>query len=133
MGTFCTHLCLLKPNNSYACACPTEMSLKPDRHSCQETVKRQYLFMGIGNHLLKVDVQSFGRHDVTKEDAFGFQIHRMAFNSITGELFVADNVQKIIYAVDLKSKESRKLVSDGIGNITALAFGNISKFGLIVQ
>lgn len=122
VGNFCSHLCLLAANNSYSCACPHGMGLKPDKHSCRETVKRQYLLMGVGNYLVKMDIQAFGRHELTKGDAFLFFIHRMAFNSITGELFVADNIQKIIYIVELKTKTSRKLVTTGIGNISALAF-----------
>lgn len=123
IGNLCSHLCLLTPNNNYSCACPYGMTLKPDRHSCQETTKRQYLLMGIGNYLVRLDIPAFGRHETTKGDAFQFFISRMVFNSITGELFVADNVQKVIFTVDIKAKTSRKLVSTGIGNITAMSFG----------
>ncbi|XP_058833959.1 putative vitellogenin receptor [Topomyia yanbarensis] len=122
LGHTCSHLCLLAPNNSYSCACPYGMALKPDKHSCQEMVKRQYLLMGIGNYLVRLDIPAFGRHETSKGDAFQFTISRMVFNSITGELFVADNIQKVIFTVDIKAKTSRKLITTGIGNISALAF-----------
>ncbi|XP_039439159.2 putative vitellogenin receptor [Culex pipiens pallens] len=122
IGNFCSHLCLLAQNNSYSCACPYSMGLKPDKHSCRELIKRQFLLLGVANYLVRLDMQTFGRHELSKGDAFQFFISRMVFNSINGELLVADNVQKAIFAVDLKSKASRKLIGDGIGNVSAMAF-----------
>lgn len=122
LGNFCSHLCLLGQNSTYSCACPLGMTLKPDKHACRELFKRQYLLMGLGNYLVKLDIQTLGRHDITKGDAFQFSISRMAFNSITGDLFVADNIQKAIFLVDMKLKTSNRLIASGIGNISALAF-----------
>ncbi|XP_019544975.3 putative vitellogenin receptor [Aedes albopictus] len=122
LGNFCSHLCLLAPNESYSCACPYGMSLKADKHSCRETIKRQYLLLGISNYLVKLETQTFGRHESSQADAYQIFFHRMAFNSITGEIFVADNRQKAIFTVDPKTKSSQKLITTGIGNISALAF-----------
>lgn len=99
------------------------MSLKADKHSCRETIKRQYLLLGISNYLVKLETQTFGRHESSQADAYQIFFHRMAFNSITGEIFVADNRQKAIFTVDPKTKSSQKLITTGIGNISALAFG----------
>ncbi|XP_055587745.1 putative vitellogenin receptor [Uranotaenia lowii] len=122
LGNFCSHMCLLASNNSYSCACPYGMALKPDKHSCRETIKRQFLMLGIGNYLVKLDMQQFGRHEITNGDAYSFYISKMAFNSITGEIFVADNFQKVIFVVDPKTKKTRQLISDNLGTVTSMSF-----------
>ncbi|XP_035791201.1 putative vitellogenin receptor [Anopheles albimanus] len=122
----CSHLCLLTSNASYVCACPNGMMLQPNRHTCQETAKRQSLLLGIGSYLLSLKHHPFGRHEEGKGQALSINISRLAFNSLTGEVLVADNVQRAIYAVNLETKESRALVTTRIGAVSALAFDHLS-------
>ncbi|XP_049533845.1 putative vitellogenin receptor [Anopheles darlingi] len=122
----CSHLCLLTSNATYACACPSGMVLQPNRHTCQETAKRQSLLLGIGSYLLSLKHHPFGRHEEGKGVPLSINISRLAFNSLTGEVLVADNVQRAIYAVNLETKATRALVTTHIGSVSALALDYLS-------
>lgn len=120
----CTHLCLLAINGTFTCACPKGMVLNIDQRTCKSSVKKQTLLLGIGNYLIFWKHQSFGKHDRGHGEALTMMIHKMAFNSITGDIFVADNTKRIIYTVNLTTKETTELINTNIGNITSLQFGN---------
>uniref|UniRef100_A0A182QRH4 EGF-like domain-containing protein n=1 Tax=Anopheles farauti TaxID=69004 RepID=A0A182QRH4_9DIPT len=124
----CTHLCLLTSNVTYACACPQDMELHRDKHSCVEVKKRQRLLLGVGNFLVTQKHHPFGRHEIGKGEPLpgDVQIHRLAFNSLNGEVFVADNAQKAIYTVNLESMRTKLVVRGDIGMISALAFDYLS-------
>ncbi|XP_050099574.1 putative vitellogenin receptor isoform X1 [Anopheles aquasalis] len=122
----CSHLCLLTSNSTYACGCPSGMMLQPNRHTCQETAKRQSLLLGIGSYLLSLKHHPFGRHEEGKGEPLPINISRLAFNSLTGEVLVADNVQKAIFAVNLETKQTRALVTTGIGSVASLALDYLS-------
>ncbi|XP_040174027.1 putative vitellogenin receptor [Anopheles arabiensis] len=123
----CTHLCLLTSNATYACACPQGMELSRDKHSCASVAKRQDILLGIGHYLVTLKHHPFGRHATGRGEPLPVAtISRLAFNSLTGELFVADNSRRAIYTVELGSLHTQRLVRSGIGRITALAFDYLS-------
>lgn len=120
----CSHLCLLNSNDTYTCACPKYMKLMNDNHTCVATGKRRILLLGIGNRFVALEHQSFGRHDDAEGKTVSFNIDKMAYNSLKGNVLVADNTDKVIYDVNLKTYAAKKIIDDNIGNITAMAFGN---------
>ncbi|XP_050075140.1 putative vitellogenin receptor [Anopheles maculipalpis] len=122
----CSHLCLLTSNATYACACPQGMELHRDKHSCVNVAKRQDILLGIGHYLVTLKHHLFGRHETGRGEQLFPTISKMAFNSLNGEVFIADNVQHAIFTLELASLRTRRIVSDGIGMITALAFDYLS-------
>ncbi|XP_053677992.1 putative vitellogenin receptor [Anopheles nili] len=122
----CSHLCLLTSNASYTCACPQGMDLHQDKHTCLDVAKRQNLLLGIGNYLVSLKHHPFGRHETGKGEALQITISRMAFNVLTGEVFIADNIEKAIYTVELDSLRTKQIIRSDIGMITALAFDYLS-------
>lgn len=124
----CSHLCLLNANNSYTCDCPKYWALSKDNHTCNTTEKRKTLLLGMGNRFVLMEHQSFGRHNDAEGKIVQINIDKMAYNSLKGNVVVADNKDKIIYEVELKTFATRKLVADNIENITAMAFGMIGFF-----
>uniref|UniRef100_A0A182IR31 Uncharacterized protein n=1 Tax=Anopheles atroparvus TaxID=41427 RepID=A0A182IR31_ANOAO len=122
----CSHLCLLTSNATYACACPEGMQLHPDKHTCVDVAKRQKLLLGIGNYLVSLKHHPFGRHEAGKGEGLHVTISLMAFNGITGEVFVADNVQKAIFTVEPESAKTQRVIGSGIGRISAIAFDYLS-------
>lgn len=122
----CSHLCLLNANSSYTCDCPKYMELSANKHTCKSTGKQKLVLLGLGNRLVIFEHQSFGRHNEGEGKIFRFEIDKMAFNSITGDVIIADNQRKIIYQVNMKNYEPKELIVGNIGNITALAFGRFN-------
>lgn len=121
----CTHLCLLSKNNTYTCACPKGMDLGVDMHSCKKSTKQQILLIGAGNRLISFEHQSFGRHNDGEGRLLQININKMAFNSLNGEVFVADNERQGIYTVNLETGDVKRIIWDKIGNVSALSFGKI--------
>ncbi|KAM7347718.1 putative vitellogenin receptor yl isoform 1-T1 [Cochliomyia hominivorax] len=122
----CSHLCLLAENNNFSCACPDGMQLGPDQLRCLKTHKKQRLFLGVKGNLLEMEHTTFGRHAITNTHKLDMFIHELAYNSINNSVFVADNYQKMIAEVDLRSNVVRTLVKGNLGNVTALAFDHLS-------
>lgn len=125
----CSHLCLLAMNNTYSCDCPKYMELGNDQHTCKVTNKQKSLLLGIGNRMIRFEHQSFGRHDDGKGDTINFNIHKMAYNSITNDAIAVDNTEKVIFKFNLVSQSVKRLVTTNIGTVTALTFG---KFGFSI-
>lgn len=124
----CSHLCLLNMNNSYTCDCPKYMELTLDKHQCRYTGKRKLILIGIGNRLVTFEHQSFGRHEEGEGHTIKYQVHKMTFNSISGDAIAVDNQQKIIYQVSLRNNYAVKdLITEHIGNVTGLSFGKLTK------
>lgn len=110
-------------NNTYSCACPKYMELNDDQHTCKVSHKQHILLLGIGKRFIRFEHQSFGRHNDGKGDTVNFNIHKIAYNSITNDAIVADNTAKVIFGYNLDSRIEKKLVSENIGLVSALAFG----------
>lgn len=121
----CTHLCLLNANATYTCECPKYWELSSDNHTCIPTEKRKTLLVGMGNRFILMEHQAFGRHNDAEGKIVQINIDKMAYNSLKGNVLVADNKDKVIYEVEPKTFASRKLLTDNIENITAMAFGII--------
>lgn len=120
----CSHLCLLNMNNTYTCACPKYMELSYDKHTCKPNGKRKLLLIGIENRFVMFEHQSFGRHNDGEGKTMNFFIDKMAYNSITGDVLIADNRNKIIYQMNFNTFVPKKVITENIGNVTAMTFGN---------
>lgn len=123
----CSHLCLLNMNNSYTCDCPKYMELTADKHKCRLTGKQKIIYMGIGHRLVKFEHQSFGRHESGVGKTLYYRIDKIAFNSISGDVIAADNLEKVIFKINTENYSTQKIIDRNIGNITALSFGNFYK------
>lgn len=119
----CTHICMLNANESYTCACPVDMTLRSDRHSCERIGKPEKMLLGIDDRLLMFEHRAFGRHDDAVERFVSFHVDKLAYNSIQGDAIVADNRDGVIYQVDVRDFRSHKVVASNVGNVTALAYG----------
>ncbi|XP_055711051.1 putative vitellogenin receptor isoform X2 [Phlebotomus papatasi] len=125
-GNSCSHLCLLSTNQTFTCACPTGMVLSRNRKTCIDALGKHYLLLGVGNYLVTLEHQEFGRHSIGVGDDINVIISEIAFNCLTGEVIVASNIEKKIYTVDFHTKETKELIKSGIGNISSLAFDYLS-------
>lgn len=119
----CSHICMLNMNNSYTCACPVDMKLKVDRHACDRIGKPNKILLGIDDRLVMFEHRAFGRHDDADEKFVNFHIDKMTYNSVQGNVIVADNQDGVIYEVDVRDFKSHKVIAKDVGNITALAYG----------
>lgn len=117
----CSHLCLTTVNKLYTCACPVGMELGPDKSRCFSTHKESVLMLAMGSYLVTLHPQRFGRLKSGSGFEYDLFISRMAYNSRTGHLFVADNIQGQIYVIDHEAKQADTLLRD-TKNVTALAY-----------
>lgn len=122
----CSHICLLSKEDTYTCACPTNMILKPNNLECVISSQAYNLIFGIENYLVSTPHNVFGRHaQQTAQPLSKITAHKIAYNSAKGSVFVADNDRKIIVEYDFIDKMSTELVSKDISHVTAMSFGNI--------
>lgn len=119
----CSHLCLLNMNSSYTCECPKYMELTVDQHTCRSTGKEKLVLMGMENRLVTFEHQSFGRHEDGVGKTLKYRVDKMAFNTISGHVIGVDNHAKIVYQVDMRNYATKDLITENIGNVTALSFG----------
>lgn len=124
----CSHLCLLSANDSFVCACPKGMELNVDNQNCYQTTKDLTLLIGITDRLFVFDHQEFGKHSDGTGKTLPIFISKMAFNSLNGEVIIADNIQGSIYSYNLKTFKLTELVVHNIGNISAIAFGEAHEY-----
>lgn len=122
----CSHICLLGANNSYTCECPENMILQADMHKCTPNQKSYSLIISIGSNLVAIPQQTFGRFVDSVAETMDHWIDHMEFNSLTGELFVAENESRKIIAVDTMNKNTFDLIKDHIFSVKSLAFGSLS-------
>lgn len=123
MQSSCSHLCLLAVNSTYTCACPDNMELLPDRHTCEANNKSFKIILGIGKQMVAVPYQTFGRFTNSFGDQVRFNIDRMEFNSLNGKVYIADNKEKKIIMVDSAKWETFDVVADHIFSVQSMAFG----------
>lgn len=82
----------------------------------------------MGNALVELEHRTFGRQTVVGEPRLlGVHVDRLALNVRTGEVFVASNVERAIYAVDLETMRA-SLVVGGVGEVTAMAYGELGSW-----
>ncbi|SPP86795.1 putative vitellogenin receptor isoform X2 [Drosophila guanche] len=134
----CSHLCLLAEPEAggHSCACPDGMLLASDQQRCMQMVKRQRLFVGVGQYLLEIEHTAFGRHVVSASHALDCVISEMVYNSVNGSLIIADNERHIIVEYQPEQGRAqgqghgqplRTLIRSNLGNVSALAFDHISE------
>jgi DNA-binding beta-propeller fold protein YncE len=99
------------------------MALGADKHTCRPLTRQQTLFIGMGDFFVLKQYRTFGRLDIGSPEVSYAYISRLAYNSLTGEVFVADNKRKTIYLLNLKTKVVQELVTIGIGEVSAMGFG----------
>lgn len=74
------------------------------------------------NYLITMEHETFGRHQIEKAKVLHMFIHKMAYNSLNGTVFIADNSANIICEYNLTNEKAVQLVSS-VGLVTSLAFG----------
>ncbi len=120
----CSHICLLGKNESYTCACPVNMILKTNKYECKLSLQSYNLVFGIDNYVVSTPHNVFGRHPQRLATSLGrITADKIAYNSVKGSIFVADNNLKLIVEYDLVSKMSSELVSRDIFHITSMSYG----------
>lgn len=123
MNNECSHMCLLSSNSTYTCACPETMALLPDKHTCFLTGKQYNIILGIGKYIVSIPHQTFGRHMSSFAENVGHNIDRLEFNSLNGEVFVAENTQRKIVTVDMERRVTNDVVSSHVFNVASMGFG----------
>lgn len=89
--------------------------------------------MGIGKTIVTIPQKSFGRHTNSFADDLLDRIDEMEFNSLTGQVFATQNDGKQIVLVDIEKRKAKELLSDFIGKVSSMAFGEFSmQFQLIL-
>lgn len=102
------------------------MALDMDQSRCIEQFKKQHVLLGIGQHIVKMDHSQFGRTDTNEGRPLRIHISKMAFNSLTGDIFIADNTESAIYLVNNTNSKKKLLVSKDIANVSSMAFGKLT-------
>lgn len=128
MQSSCSHLCLLSSNSSYTCACPENMELLPDRHTCHANKKTYQIILGIGHHMMSVPYLTFGRFTNSNADDVDKYIDTMVFNSINGEIFFADNKEGKILVADIKNRKVFEVINYHVFNVPSMAYGRSNRF-----
>lgn len=72
--------------------------------------------------LLLLQHQKLGKHQITALPISFKHISAIAYNSINGEIFIADKQDKKIYSLGFEDKESKTLISYGIGDVGGMDF-----------
>lgn len=80
------------------------------------------LIISAEDMLLMFSHQKLGKHEVKALPVKFSKISDIAYNSINGDIFVADKEDKKIYSVGFDDKESKTLVSTGIGEVGGMDF-----------
>lgn len=120
-SAYCSDLCMLS-GLSYSCACPQDKVLSTDRHSCIELEKKKLMVIGAGEMLLIIQHQKLGKHQITALPISFNHISDVTYNSLNGDVFVADKQDKKIYIVGFEDKQSKPLISTGIGEVSGMDF-----------
>lgn len=122
----CSHLCLLNMNDSYSCACPIDMKLGEDRHKCKFIEKPKQILLGIDDQFIVFEHRTFGRHENADHYFVNFRIDKMAYNTISGDIIVADNKDHAIYQIDARKFKSYRKILENVGRISAMAYGRLT-------
>lgn len=120
-SAFCSDICLLS-GMSYTCGCSEDKTLSADGHNCIEIEKKKLMVIGARDMLMVVQHQKLGKHHIIALPVSFSEISAITYNSLNGNIFVADKQEKKIYSVGIEDKESKILVSNGIGEITGMDF-----------
>lgn len=122
----CSHICLLASNKSFTCACPENMELE-NRYTCKFTKQPENIILGIGSYVVAVPQQTLGRHIPSNARQIENNVDQLEFNSLTGELFVADNKFGRIKTVDMVTGNESILVDQHIMSVRSMAFGELTE------
>jgi hypothetical protein len=120
----CSHICLLGPNRAATCACPENMELL-NGFLCQISKKTETIVLAIGQHIAAVEHQTFGRHTASDAQEVKGLADIIEFNSLNGQIFVAESQLGRIIAVDMKNKLETPIVNQHVLNVKAMAFGEL--------
>lgn len=114
---------MLAPNETFSCGCPVGMKLDIDQVSCITTTEMESIYIGIRNIFIKMEHTILGRHQIERAKILSVFIHKMAFNSLNGHVFIADNIAKIICDYDSINGNVIDLVTKSIGMVSSMSFG----------
>lgn len=120
----CSYMCLLAGNGSRTCVCGVDNRL--DNGTECGLVDNTGLLIGFQNRLFQVNFRGEEVNSITTlfpDISMGnHQIDLLASDPRTGEIFIADNNQKVIMKVDPQSGNVTKIASKGIGRISSMVY-----------
>lgn len=73
--------------------------------------------------MVAVPYQTFGRFTNSNADDLDRNIDHMEFNSINGEVFIADNKAGKILVADMKKRQLFDVITDHVFSVQSMAFG----------
>lgn len=103
-----------------------------ENYSFLAVSKQYHLVLGGANFVLKMEHEHFGKHENSSAEQIDVDVSKIAYNSLSGGLFVADNFKKVIFTFNLTTSEMKPLVKDYIGNVSCLVFGTKMKYLQII-
>nr|AWJ95281.1 vitellogenin receptor [Thitarodes pui] len=121
----CSHLCLLRGNASYACACPEEKSLALNKRDCNDALKPMYFLLGAGSLLIKVHHQVLGRHRTTIAYLQSASINALVYDNVHDSAIIYDENANRICIVpmnDMTLGVSDTLVYSDLGKVEDMAY-----------
>nr|QIQ19559.1 vitellogenin receptor [Sogatella furcifera] len=138
----CSDLCLLAPSREdplgppgpparrYTCACPEGKELSANNYSCIATDKEQVMVIGNRDRLFHYEHKQLGKVHVDEipldqNTAMIGDIGALQYNSLDGSLIVGDSYNRKMTSVDLKTLQTRDIVTSGVGRIEGIAFDNL--------
>ncbi|UXI21207.1 Nose resistant to fluoxetine protein 6 [Sarcoptes scabiei] len=105
----CSHLCLIKTNNSFSCYCPDHTYLDNDQRTCVSKQGHSFLIVSTGFKLFKYFPDSITNPFEQISLKIAFSIHDLAYNHHREELYLYDQFKDRIVMVDLKKGLSNHL------------------------
>lgn len=100
------------------------MTLSSDQHECKDSKKSSRLMMGAGDYVINMPHETFGRHSGTLGERVDVSISKLEYNSRKGtHIFAADNHFKGIYAIEIATFDTSKVIEDNILDVSDIAYG----------
>lgn len=99
------------------------MELASDAQTCNENKLKNILLMGIGKRLVYFKYHPFGRKEEDIIVWLDYNVHKMAFNSISNDVIAFDKKSKLIFSLNLANFGMSVIISKNLGTVSAMSFG----------
>nr|WJN66573.1 vitellogenin receptor [Grapholitha molesta]WKE35499.1 vitellogenin receptor [Grapholitha molesta] len=97
----CSHLCLLKSNTSYSCACPAGMILNGSVCYNEPNYRPQYLIVGSGTTFTRIRYDTLGNPESHATNLDIGRVQAMAYDSKRDTLYIYDGMRKYIVKIEM--------------------------------
>lgn len=94
-----------------------------NNQTCKFIQEPANIILGIYNYIVSVPHQTFGAHVDSIGEKLESSVDQIAFNSLNGEFFIADNNLRKIKTFSMKSKVEKDLITQHILSVKSMAFG----------